>query len=262
MLTTGGRIKAIVEERNMNLHQLAVRSGVPYNTVYSIVSRDAKTVKWDTLEKLAAALNTTPVYLQGWESDPSPVLDPEIRNTFIERCKLLDKLEPSEILTRSGDENYFKKFINGEKTPTELDLFDVATDYDLSLAYLIGMSEDIHNTTNFDNHIGDPVDNALIALHIRKIMQEDLHIKCYVQDADKITGLLLDIIGKNSIIPLAWSVDAMDFDERHQMVLWLTVILNELYTKDGMKNRADLIASEVKRESKNPPQDQEDPKAE
>lgn len=259
-MTTGGRIKALAEERKMNLHQLAVKSGVSYNTVYSIVSRNAKSVKWETLEKLAVALNTTPLYLQGVDNDPGPVLDDEVRKAFISRCAFLDiMLEPGEILSRSGDEEYFKRFIRGERTPTETDLFNTAVDYDISLAYLLGMSDDIHDTTNFDAHTGDPINNALTAFQIRRIMQSVFHQKCYLQDADKIAGLILDVIGKDSIIPLAWAVDAMTAEEKTQMVLWFTTIFDELYIKDGLDNREKMLSIEESREKK-PSQDPDDPK--
>lgn len=247
-MTTGGRIKAAAQEKGINLHQLAVRSGIPYNTVYSIVARDAETVKWETLEKLATALNTTPTYLQGWDSDPSPILDPEIRSIFVERCKHLDEMDPVEIKRHSGDETYFKKFIEGKKIPTEKDLFDIVVDYDVSLAYLTGLTDNPKSTKSFENHDADPIDMALVALQIRKMMQSTFHIRCYVEDAERIASLIFDLIGQEQLIDFAWAIDAMPEEERLHFVKWITCILDSLYLPKGRENRERLIADEVKYE--------------
>lgn len=70
-MTTGERIKALSDEKGFNTRQLAIKAGIPYNTVYAIVSRKSNRVQWSTLEALAEALDTNPSYLQGDTDNPS-----------------------------------------------------------------------------------------------------------------------------------------------------------------------------------------------
>ena len=55
-MNAGERIGVLAKERNINLHQLAVKADVPYSTVYALVSRKSKRIESVTLEKLVAAL--------------------------------------------------------------------------------------------------------------------------------------------------------------------------------------------------------------
>lgn len=59
----GQRIGQLAKEKNINLHQLAILSGVSYNTLYSIVRRNSSKVNPETLKKVAAALGVQEVEL-------------------------------------------------------------------------------------------------------------------------------------------------------------------------------------------------------
>lgn len=64
-MTTGERIKDAAEEKKMNLHQLAVKAGISYNTLYSIVRRRSDKVDVETLRKIALALEMHPIEIMG-----------------------------------------------------------------------------------------------------------------------------------------------------------------------------------------------------
>lgn len=64
-MTVGEQIEELVREQGTNLRQLAIRANVPYNTIYAIVRRNSDRIQWETLEKIAAALGTTPAILKG-----------------------------------------------------------------------------------------------------------------------------------------------------------------------------------------------------
>ena len=58
-MTTGQRIGEYAKKQGMNLHQLAINSGVSYNTVYSIVKRKSDKVDSEIVSKIAAALSVS-----------------------------------------------------------------------------------------------------------------------------------------------------------------------------------------------------------
>lgn len=64
-MTVGERIETLVKSEGTNLRQLAIRADVPYNTVYAIVRRNSDRIQWETLERIADALGTTPSALKG-----------------------------------------------------------------------------------------------------------------------------------------------------------------------------------------------------
>lgn len=53
----------------LNLRQLSIKAGVPYNTVYAIVKRKSNRVQWETLERIAAALGTTAAFLKSGDNE-------------------------------------------------------------------------------------------------------------------------------------------------------------------------------------------------
>lgn len=62
---TGQRIKELTKERGITLKELAEKSGVSYNTIYSITKRDSKRVQGEILQHLSAALCVSPSALLG-----------------------------------------------------------------------------------------------------------------------------------------------------------------------------------------------------
>lgn len=56
-MKTGEIIGALAAKKGINLRQLAIKSNVPYNTLYAIVRRKSSRIDGETLRKIAAALN-------------------------------------------------------------------------------------------------------------------------------------------------------------------------------------------------------------
>lgn len=69
-----GKLQERIRERRkavgMTLAQLADRTGVQEATVQRWESGNIKNIKHETIEKIAIALNCSPVYLMGWTEDP------------------------------------------------------------------------------------------------------------------------------------------------------------------------------------------------
>lgn len=64
---TGQRIKDLTKEQGITLKELAEKSGVSYNTIYSITKRDSKRVQGEILQRLSVALGVSPSALLGTE---------------------------------------------------------------------------------------------------------------------------------------------------------------------------------------------------
>ena len=56
-LTVGERIGQIAKEKKINLHQLSKMVDIPYNTLYSFVKRKSDKVNFESLLKIADALD-------------------------------------------------------------------------------------------------------------------------------------------------------------------------------------------------------------
>lgn len=56
-LGLGNRISYLVAKKGVSLKEVATKANIPYTTLYSMVKRDGKKVKYETLEKIAQALD-------------------------------------------------------------------------------------------------------------------------------------------------------------------------------------------------------------
>lgn len=63
------RLKTLRIQQNLTLEQVGNAVGVGKSTVRKWENGDIKNMGIDKVEKLAAALNTTPARLMGWETD-------------------------------------------------------------------------------------------------------------------------------------------------------------------------------------------------
>lgn len=63
----GERIKQRRKELGMSADKLAEKLGKDRSTIYRYEKGDIENLPLDILEPIAAALNTTPQYLMGWE---------------------------------------------------------------------------------------------------------------------------------------------------------------------------------------------------
>lgn len=56
-LGLGNRISYLVAKKGVSLKEVATKANIPYTTLYSMVKRDGKKVEYETLEKIAQALD-------------------------------------------------------------------------------------------------------------------------------------------------------------------------------------------------------------
>lgn len=67
IVNIGKRIKERRKALKMSADELAARLGKDRSTIYRYEKGDIENLPLDILEPIAAALNTTPQYLMGWE---------------------------------------------------------------------------------------------------------------------------------------------------------------------------------------------------
>ena len=77
MSTTGERIKQLRIARGMTQEELGAKIGVKLAAINKYETGIIVNLKRSTIQKLADALDTTPIYLMGWE-DPAPLSAPEL----------------------------------------------------------------------------------------------------------------------------------------------------------------------------------------
>lgn len=58
----GSKLTKLMKEQNTNANELAQKSGVPAQTIYSLIRRDASKVDIDSLIKIARATGVTAEY--------------------------------------------------------------------------------------------------------------------------------------------------------------------------------------------------------
>lgn len=58
----GKKLTCLMKEKNTNANELAQKTGVPAQTIYSLIRRDASKVEIDSLIKIAGALGVTAEY--------------------------------------------------------------------------------------------------------------------------------------------------------------------------------------------------------
>lgn len=71
-MTTGQRMKARRKEIGLSAERVAEILGVSPATIYRYENGDIEKVPGDRLGPIAAALNTTPAFLMGWEDTAEP----------------------------------------------------------------------------------------------------------------------------------------------------------------------------------------------
>lgn len=67
-MSIGKRIKLLRMKRGMSIEELAAKLGKNRTTVYRYENGDIENLPLDILNPLAAALDTTPGHLMGWDS--------------------------------------------------------------------------------------------------------------------------------------------------------------------------------------------------
>ena len=102
-MNIGDRIKQRRKELRMSADELGKRLGKDRSTIYRYEKGDIENLPLDILEPIAAALQTTPQYLMGWQKvqKKNDVLS-DIVLKLTEDDELLDMVE---ILSNLGFEN-------------------------------------------------------------------------------------------------------------------------------------------------------------
>lgn len=85
-MSIGERIGLFANEKGINLRQLALKAGISYNTLYSIVKRKSSRVDYETTQRIADALEISLSELVGM----NPAVDiPENRAACDAAAKML-----------------------------------------------------------------------------------------------------------------------------------------------------------------------------
>ena len=71
-MTLGARVKQLRTEAGLSQSELAQRIGYSSKTAISKIENDTLDINRSTVVALAKALNTTPIYLLGWENKDEP----------------------------------------------------------------------------------------------------------------------------------------------------------------------------------------------
>ena len=72
MVSIGKRIKALREQRDMTLDEVAKRCNTTKQTIYKYENEIVTNIPYDKIELLAKALDVSPSFLFGWEEKKSP----------------------------------------------------------------------------------------------------------------------------------------------------------------------------------------------
>jgi len=84
----GGTLRRLLDERKMPVGELAIRIGVPVQTLYSIIRRDNMTIDLDMLERICDVLNVPIERFCG--STPAPGAPDAAEMTLLRRIRALD----------------------------------------------------------------------------------------------------------------------------------------------------------------------------
>lgn len=93
-MTAGEKIGNIAKAKKIPLRQIAIKAEIPYNTLYSIVSRKSNRINNNALLKIATALDVSVFELMDPEkclddfkkgvSEPIDIQNPDIQKAFAE----------------------------------------------------------------------------------------------------------------------------------------------------------------------------------
>lgn len=102
-MNIGQRIKERRKALKMSADELGAKLGKDRSTVYRYENGDIENLPIDILEPIAAALETTPQYLMGWEQIKKNndvlsdiIIKMRTDNDFLSLVEMLYKLEPEK----------------------------------------------------------------------------------------------------------------------------------------------------------------------
>lgn len=109
-MSIGERIGLFAREKGINLRQLAIKADISYNTLYSIVKRKSSRVDYETMQKIADALEISLSELVGM----NPAVDtPENRAACDDATRMM--LEAELSMSHKSDEGrilHFYEYLN------------------------------------------------------------------------------------------------------------------------------------------------------
>lgn len=83
-MSIGQRIKIMRKQQGLSIDELALKLGKNRTTVYRYENGDIENLPLGILDSLADALNTTPAYLMGWNTDEIYTCTNETEIKYIE----------------------------------------------------------------------------------------------------------------------------------------------------------------------------------
>lgn len=84
-MSIGHRIRTIRKQQGMSIDELADKLGKNRTTVYRYENGDIENLPLCILDSLASALNTSPAYLMGWDTDGSYTRGGDTELEYMER---------------------------------------------------------------------------------------------------------------------------------------------------------------------------------
>lgn len=141
-MTIGQKIKELRKQLNMSVDDLATKLGKNRATIYRYEKGDIENLPLDVLEPLAKALETTPGYLMGWESDKK-ISNPEDATIgdVIRVLRLQNKISVEEFSEELGITiDKLDRYETGtEQIPVSI-IKLIAEYFDVSISELMGVS--------------------------------------------------------------------------------------------------------------------------
>ena len=97
-MTKGQRIRARREELNLGLTELAEKAHISKQTLYKYENDIITNIPSDRIEDLARAMETTPSYIMGWNSESVevPEMSPEEMAKAFDLFKRFQSLPPEK----------------------------------------------------------------------------------------------------------------------------------------------------------------------
>lgn len=147
-MTIGENIKNLRIQRGLTQKELATRAGIPVVTLQQYERGVRKQPKLELLTKIAQALGTTVVFLQGYIDDPQINLDhlvfplnveETVRKRAIAEIKATDL---TDIYAVFGTFDPYPQELNGEKKLTYSFIKKLADELGVTPEYLIGLENE------------------------------------------------------------------------------------------------------------------------
>ncbi|WP_405357280.1 helix-turn-helix domain-containing protein [Ruminococcus sp.] len=91
-MTIGQRIKALREQKSISQIELAEKMGVSKQNLYKYENGIISNIPSDKIEAAAAALETSPAYLMGWDDTP-----PTTEDTIVKLIKAQYHLNEQDV---------------------------------------------------------------------------------------------------------------------------------------------------------------------